>query len=182
MLNIHFYDIPIYKKSEKDFIKERTKNINEKMKQYREYIENLNTNAHLHGKSILDSDKYLKEYELDQLRIEGGWLYNQIRDWLYIYFEGNAMKGVIYKKRNGKFKKSLSKLFDIHLLFKINKFSQQELAIVLTKEIEKKFYSKYSKKTNYIYLDTFRNILGFLDIGKYLDDVVSNKMLQLKEK
>ncbi len=173
MLNIHFYDVPIYKKSEKDFIKERTKKNNKKLKQYKGYIENLNTKAHLQGKSILDLNKYLKEYELDQLRIEGGWLYNQIRHWLYVYFDGNRMKGVIYEKTNGKFKKSLSKLFEIQLLYKIRKHSQQELAIVLTKEIEEKFYSKYSKKANYIYLDMFRNILTFLDIKSYLKTISS---------
>ena len=139
MLNIHFFDIPIYKKSEKDFIKKRTNNINEELKQYKEKIERLNTISCLHGKPILDLDKYLKEYELDQLRIGGGWLYNQIRHWLYIYFDGNKMKGVIYEKTNGKFKKSLSKLFEIQLLSKIRKHSQQELALVLTQEIEEKF-------------------------------------------
>lgn len=182
MLNIHFFDIPIYKKSEKDFIKKRTNKINEESKQYKEKIERLNTISRLHGKPILDLDKYLKEYEMDQFRFDGGWLYNQIRHWLYIYFDGNKMKGVIYEKTNRKFKKSVSKLFEIQLLSKIRKHNQQELALVLTQEIEEKFYSNYSRKKNYIYLDTFRNILTYLDIGKYLEDVVSNKMLQLKEK
>ncbi len=187
MLNMHFFDIPIYKKSEKDFIKERTKKINKKLKQYKGYIENLNTKAHFQGKSILDLDKYLKEYEVDQLKIGGGWLYNQISDWLYIYFDGKLMPIIRYPvgdraiwieptgKKNRKFKKSVSKLFEIQLLSKIRKHSQQELALVLTQEIEEKFYSNYSKKKKYIYLDTFRNILTYLDIGKYLEDVVSNK-------
>lgn len=92
------------------------------------------------------------------------WVHNEIKAWLNVYLDGTKLKGILYKKKKGKFKKSLSKLFEINLFYKIKKNNKLELCKFLMKFIEDKFYQNYSKKRNYIYLDNFKNILLIIDI------------------